>query len=65
MAGIRLSSNSKASPGFVVTRLRNISTAITDWPKRYNNTIWNAPKNRKGNNIQKVLPQFPDQLIII
>ena len=51
--------------GFVVTRLRNISTAITDCPKRYNNTIWNAPKNRKVNNIQKVLPQFPDQLIIM
>ena len=65
IAGIRLSSNSNASLELVVTKLRNISTAMMDCPKRYNNTIWNAPKNKKGNNIQKVLPQFLDQLITI
>ena len=65
IAGIRLSSNSNASLELVVTKLRNISTAMMDCPKRYNNTIWNAPKNKKGNNIQKVLPQFLDRLITI
>ena len=33
-AGSRLSSSSIASPGFVVTRLRNMSTAMMFLPKR-------------------------------
>lgn len=57
-AGTRLSSNSIASPGLVVTRLRNISTAITPLPKRYSKTSWKAAKKMRMKHHHTILPVF-------
>ncbi len=51
-----LPSNSPTSAGFVVTRFRNISTAMTLRPYSCNNTIWNAAKNISGNISSDVRP---------
>ncbi|MCU6768498.1 hypothetical protein OCV73_05990 [Barnesiella propionica] len=35
-----------------------MSDAMIEFPKRYNNTSWNAPMKCTGNNIQKGIPGF-------
>ena len=63
--GTRLSSSSIASPGLVVSRFRNMSTAIIPLPKRYSNTIWNAAKNMNRNRPQMGFPSLRLSVIAI
>ena len=40
----------------VVTRLRNMSTAIIECPKRYSSTSWKAAKKMSRKSIHVILP---------
>ena len=51
-------SSSFASPGFVVTRFRNMSVAMMELPKRYDSTIWNALRKMKKIPHQTITPDL-------
>ncbi len=55
-AGMRLLRSSDTSPVLVVSRLRNMSTAIIDPPNRYSNTSWNAARKMSMNIAHTILP---------
>ena len=58
ITGAMLPNNSPASVALVVTRFKNMSTAITELPYSLSSTSWNASSIILGNSIRKKIPGF-------